>query len=170
MGNLSKHTLCLELFCFHKLALSSNKMVCLKRKKKGKKYLHTASGESCGLSWWFPSLTTFCFYTSLQLSWLSSGDFNIREAGSHCVFLWCSFHIFNSGNAFARLYSSKIALHVLPEWTFPGQEFKFEWLRPKESHFQPTRTRWNKAPALLEGTALGLCPEGHLGVLGRWSH
>lgn len=60
MGNLSKHTLCLELFCFHKLALSSNKMVCLKRKKNGrKKSPHSPWWELCGLSWWFLSLETF---------------------------------------------------------------------------------------------------------------
>lgn len=50
MRNLSKHTLCLELFCFHKLALPNNKTVHLKKEKKEektiKKCLHAASGES----------------------------------------------------------------------------------------------------------------------------
>lgn len=87
-GNLSKHTLCLELFCFHKLALPKNKMVCLKGEKGGKRgkkkrnismqALLRALWPQSSLKWWFPSSATSCCNSSpSQRSCLSSDAHSI---------------------------------------------------------------------------------------------
>lgn len=81
MGNLSKHILCLELFCFHKLALPNHKIVGLKSREKNKIPTQSpvrALRPQSSLSWWLPSSVAAALLPSSAPGFLLGASIPVR--------------------------------------------------------------------------------------------